>query len=131
MYEKIMILCGIFGIIAGIPMFIRSKRTTENSESVSAEIIELRKSINGIIPVVKYKKNDREYKAVHLRYPQKSFNDSKYKVGDNVVINVVSGEKNEFYFCDEGYIYSYNGLQFIIGGGICLIIGIILSIALA
>lgn len=124
MYEKIMTLCGILGIIFGIPAFLRSRRAAKSSESKVAEFTELRKSGTNIIPVVKYEKNGREYTAVHFR-PMKSF-EIKYAVGDKTVVNVVSGPINEFYFTDEENLYSTQGLQFILGGGVCLIIGIIL-----
>lgn len=129
MYEKIFVLVGVVGLIAGIVLFSRSRRSAKGSESVVAEIIELRKRNYGIVPVVKYEKNNREYKAVHFHRPLSP--DKNYSVGDKVVVNVVSGAKNEFYFTDEEAIYSTNGLQFITGGTMCLIIGIILYIALA
>lgn len=129
MYEKIMILVGIFGIIVGIPIFLKSRRAAKNSESTVAEIIELRKGTQGIIPVVKYEKNNREYKAVHFKSKMPfTYN---YSVGDKVVVNIVPDAENEFYFTDEEAIYSAKGLDYILGGGVCLIIGIILYIVLA
>lgn len=129
MYEKIMILVGAAGLIVGIVLFLGARRSAKKSESVVAEITELRKSKYGIVPVVKYEKNNREYKAVHFHRPISP--DKNYSVGDKVVVNVVSGTKNEFYFTDEEALYSSYGLQFVFGGVMCLIIGIILHIALA
>ncbi len=129
MYEKIMILVGAAGLIVGIVLFLGARRSAKESESVVAEITELRKSKYGIVPVVKYEKNNREYKAVQFHRPISP--DKNYSVGDKVVVNVVSGTKNEFYFTDEEALYSSYGLQFVFGGVMCLIIGIILHIALA
>lgn len=124
MYERTFIICGIIGLIAGIIIFIKTKKLFQSSESAAAEIIELRKSGNGVIPVVRYEKNSRKYTAVHFR----SMITNNYSVGDKVIVNTVPGGK--FFFTEESAIYSANGVQFILGGGACLAIGIILYIVL-
>lgn len=145
MYEIIFTFCGIIGIIIGIFTFLKYRRIATESETVSAVVTELRDQSEsnvplkapadvfmptgvGIVPIVMYEKDGKKLTAGHYR--GMSTLEINYSIGDDVLVNIIPGLPRSFYFNDQEKLFTMRGLQFLIGGGISLAMGIILLIAL-
>ena len=143
--ELFFTLFGIAGIVIGLLTFLKYRRLADMSRTVSGTVSELRSAKNskipqksladafmptgvGIVPVVRYEEGGSLHEAEHFRgMSQPEIN---HQIGEQIMINLLPGKPERFFFTDQEKLYRMRGLQFISGGLICLIVGIAMFIML-
>ncbi|NLT08793.1 MAG: hypothetical protein GXY08_04745 [Ruminococcus sp.] len=143
--EVFFTIFGIAGIIIGIMIFLKYRWLADMSITTTGELTELRSAKNssvpqksfadafvptgtGIVPVVRYEKDGVFLETEHYRGMSQP--EIHHSIGEQVMINILPGKPERFFFTDQEKLYRMKGMQFISGGAVCLIMGIVMNIML-
>ena len=143
--EVFFTVSGIASMLIGFPIFMKYRRLADMSRTISGTVSELRSAKDskvpqkspadafiptgmGIVPVVRYEEDGVVHETEHYRGMSKS--EIRHQIGEQVLINLLPGKPERFFFTDQEKLYRMRGLQFIFGGAVCLIMGIVMNIML-